>query len=75
MPVVLPSAEVISLPIMAVAWVNADACRMLSSFWLIWTDCSTCENAASWATYSVDSMGLVGSWFFISATSSRRNAW
>jgi hypothetical protein len=75
LPLVSPSADVTVRPISESACASAEVCSICSSLVLIWMDCSTWLKAASWATYCVESIGLVGSWFFICATRSFRNDW
>src|SRR5690606_30119208 len=74
-PATEPSAEVMVWPSSAPACATAVPCSSCDSFWLTCTVCSTWENVASWATYWVESIGCVGSWFFSSATSNLRNDW
>src|SRR5690606_29225306 len=60
-PVMLPSTDVIVRPMIPSACASEIASMSESNFAFVCTACSTLENAASCAMYSVDSMGCVGS--------------
>ena len=71
-PATVPSAEMMVRPTMLSTWDSAIDVIMESSFWFILMPCSTLEKLASWAMNCAESIGLVGSWFFIWAMSSCR---
>ena len=71
-PVVPPSALVTVLPIRLAAWLIEVSRIRLSRWRLVLIACSTPEKVASCDICWLASIGSVGSWFFIWATSSLR---
>ena len=67
------SVKLTVLPIRPLACDNDCEDSSASSFALVCMACSTVESCANWLIYCEVSIGLVGSWFFISATRSCRN--
>jgi hypothetical protein len=74
LPDTAPSAEVSVRPMTESAWESAEEVSSASSLALACVACSTAEKEASCDRNWVESVWLVGSWFFIWAMRSCRKA-